>query len=338
MTTVTSPLDANNSSEQPSYPHIRAACSSNKPWIAGFWRRVIAFHIDTFILAGIGFLLGAYFESIFVEMGGWARVIGFGIGILYFGLLNSRLNNGQTLGKKLTNIRVVNKSNNTISVSRSMARYSVLSIPFSLNGAPLPFTLIDSVVMYPISLVVFGGMLATLYLIVFNRHTRQSLHDIALKTYVVHTDATPHQPTNIWKPHFYVVGLLFALATAAPDISAHFMQKQPFDDLLATQQAIANEPNVVNAGVMLGNTYVMGQTTTSETRYITANIQINSTELDDRERAKQYAKLVLQNYPQAAQLDTINITFTYGYDTGIWSSWQRYVHQFTVADFYDSTL
>jgi len=39
-----------------------------------------------------------------------------------------------------------------------------------------------------------------------------------------------------------------------------------------------------------------------------------------------------------APLDAINVTLIYGYDTGIWSNWKNYTHQFTAADFVDSKL
>ena len=76
-------------------------------WITGFLRRIGAFFIDGLILGLFGFLLGLFLENYFVQIGGWGRLIGFSIALLYFGLLNSSLNKGQTIGKILLKINVV---------------------------------------------------------------------------------------------------------------------------------------------------------------------------------------------------------------------------------------
>ena len=70
-------------------------------WIANFWRRIGALFIDTLILGLVGFLLGLTLESTFVQIGGWGRLIGFVIALVYFGAMNSKLFNGQTIGKKV---------------------------------------------------------------------------------------------------------------------------------------------------------------------------------------------------------------------------------------------
>jgi hypothetical protein len=42
-----------------------------------------------------------------------------------------------------------------------------------------------------LSIVVIGGMLVIAYLYVFNRRTRQSLHDLCVQSYVVRASAEP---------------------------------------------------------------------------------------------------------------------------------------------------
>ena len=69
-------------------------------WISGFWRRIGAFVIDSILLGLLGLLLGLFLEDFFVEIGGWGRFIGFVIAILYFGEMNSKVADGQTIGKK----------------------------------------------------------------------------------------------------------------------------------------------------------------------------------------------------------------------------------------------
>ncbi len=110
-----------------SYQGIRMAEELQQYWIANFWRRVGALFIDTLILGVVGFLLGLAFESTFVQIGGWGRFIGFVIALVYFGVMNSKLTDGQTIGKRLLNLRVVDSENKTISLVRSTLRYIVLA-------------------------------------------------------------------------------------------------------------------------------------------------------------------------------------------------------------------
>jgi uncharacterized RDD family membrane protein YckC len=93
-------------------------------WICGFWRRIGALFIDSLVLGILGSVIGLFLEDTFVQLGGWGRLIGFAVSITYFGVMNSSLSNGQTIGKKILNIRVVDSSNSTISLPKSFVRYS----------------------------------------------------------------------------------------------------------------------------------------------------------------------------------------------------------------------
>jgi uncharacterized RDD family membrane protein YckC len=83
-------------------------------WISGFWRRIGAFFIDSFVLGLFGLSLGIFFETFFVEIGIWGRLIGFSIALMYFGVMNSAISNGQTLGKRVLKLRVVNSDNGSV--------------------------------------------------------------------------------------------------------------------------------------------------------------------------------------------------------------------------------
>ena len=144
-------------------------------WITGFWRRVGALFIDALILGILGFILGFAFENVWVQMGVWGRFIGFGIALIYFGVMNSKLFDGQTIGKKLFKLRVVNAENETISFGRSVLRYIILAIPFSLNGAHFSGEIMGSFWIYPLSLIIFGGCVSIGYLYIF-KCSRIRLH------------------------------------------------------------------------------------------------------------------------------------------------------------------
>src|SRR5437016_12192213 len=112
--------------------------------IAGFWRRLLAFMIDVLIIGVVGFILGLIFFERFVELGGWGRIIGFVIALLYFGLMNSAVSDGQTIGKRLTKIRVAKATGEPLGISESFLRFTIIGIPFFLNGAPIQSEVLSS--------------------------------------------------------------------------------------------------------------------------------------------------------------------------------------------------
>src|SRR4051812_44393398 len=98
--------------------------------IYGFWRRIFAAMIDYVILGIFGFILSIFFSKLFVEMGCYGRIIGFITVLLYFGVLNSVIGKGRSLGKTLVHIIVVDKDGKFISIYKSFLRVLILEVPF----------------------------------------------------------------------------------------------------------------------------------------------------------------------------------------------------------------
>jgi len=94
--------------------------------ISGFWRRSLAFIIDFTFLGVVAFLLSILLGDFFAHLGVWGGLFGFCITVGYFGLLNSSIDHGQTIGKKIMRIEVVDKEGNSISLGRSFLRSAVL--------------------------------------------------------------------------------------------------------------------------------------------------------------------------------------------------------------------
>ena len=90
--------------------------------LAGFWPRMAALLIDLLRLAVPAFLLGFALFTWLVTLGQAGRLIGSIVALAYFGLLNSRLGDGQTIGKRLLNIRAVGRDGKTLSPARSVLR------------------------------------------------------------------------------------------------------------------------------------------------------------------------------------------------------------------------
>jgi len=182
--------------------------------------------------------LGLSFWNYFVEMGVWGRLLGFLFAGVYFSILNSDISGGQTVGKRIVGIKVVNKDNKTLSFTKSVLRYAVLGIPFFLNGARIPYDTTMPVVVI-IGLIVFGVGLSIIYLFLFNRHTRRSLHDLTAGSYVVRKSCNAGIGNGgLWKGHWIPIGC-WMTATFAFIVYIHMQNPSAFRDSLDLQNHIS---------------------------------------------------------------------------------------------------
>ena len=303
-------------------------------WISSFWRRIGALFIDTLLLGIFGYIIGLALESTFVQLGGWGRLVGFTIALVYFGIMNSSIAGGQTLGKKALKIRVVDFSNTPIGIGRSALRYIILATPFSLNGAQFSNEAMFSNLIYPLSFIIFGGLFSIIYLYLFNRITRQSLHDLAVGTFVVNAGAEKQETGKVWNAHIIIIALLFVVAAIVPAFTTPLAQSKPFKEMLSVQSALLNEPNVTYATVTTNTTTFSSiKHDTKTTTYVSSQVFLESNNVSDTKLARQLAFIVFANYPEAINKDTIQIILTYGYDIGIASKWSSYTHNFDPDDF-----
>jgi Predicted membrane protein/domain len=296
--------------------------------IAGFWRRLGAFAIDLILLGITGLILGALFFDPLARMGAYARLIGFAIALAYFGICNSRIGGGQTLGKRWLGVRVVDAHDQLLSLPRSLLRYAVLGIPFFVNGLPLdPKLAMSTPLGYLLALVVFGGMFAIVYLYIFNRRTRQSLHDLVVGSYVERFDgaARPVPFPVMWPGHLAVAALLAAIALSAPVVASRFAQTQTFAGILPLYQTLSNQPHVMTAQVVRGwSSFNGGKATHS----LQSSLRLDAPMTEDGDMAKRIAQLMAKADPNIANEDAVVVTLVYGYDMGIASGWKRRGYSF----------
>lgn len=298
-------------------------------WIASFWRRIGALLLDGILLGLVGLTLGLCFESTFIQLGGLGRLIGFGIALVYFSVMNSHLCNGQTIGKLIFSLQVVDAENQNISLSRSLLRYLVLATPFLLNGAHFHNEEQLSILMYPLSIIIFGGLMSIIYLYIFNRTTRQSLHDLVVGTYVVNANEAKEEQGRVWSVHFIMVALLFAISATLPMFTNNLAQDPKLQEILRVQDAISDEDRVRKSAVFSGaTTFSAVEGPITKTTYVTVRAFLSSNEVDDVDFARYLATIVIAHHPEANNKDTIKIILTHGYDIGIWSQWSNYTHNF----------
>jgi uncharacterized RDD family membrane protein YckC len=300
--------------------------------IAGFWRRLGALAFDLLLLLVVGMGLGALLFDPLARMGSWARVIGFAIALAYFGIGNSRLAEGQTFGKYGFGLRVVDGGGGLLSVQRSLLRYTVLGLPFFLNGLPVAPSLPG--LEYLLALIVFGGVLCIVYLYIFNRRTRQSSHDLVANSLVVRAtpdgepEVRPMPGPRVWRGHLVAAALLGLIGLASPTVLRRFSDREILADLIPMQRALASRQHALAVQMMRTRFYGGGD----GMQYLKARVHLDAPMLDDAEMARSMAQQMKTMDSDPAAEDAILVDLSYGYDMIIASSWTMRRFMFMTAD------
>jgi len=286
--------------------------------IAGFWRRILGFFIDSILIGFVGCVIGLFFFDFLAGLGAWGRLVGFFVASLYYVPMNSRLAGGRTLGKRFAGIRVVGRGGEPIGLSRSLVRFVILTVPFFLNGAPMSPAVLSSWIGIAAGILVFGFGGSIVYLIIFNRRTRQSLHDLVADTFVVKAESGSGPVTlRTAKIHFAIVALLIVGSALIPMLLRPLISTDFFKPLLAVQQRILKEPEVGYASVFQGVTKFWGTKASSTQSYLTVSVMLRQKPADFDQEADKIAGNVLGEYPGALEKDLITVSIIYGFDIGI---------------------
>lgn len=315
--------------------------------ICPLWRRFLAYLVDSLILYLVGRGIGAAFFNTLSQLGSWGRLIGFCIAVCYFASLDSGVGNGQTVGKRLLRITVVGAQGNTISLARAALRFTVFAIPSYLYELQLPRAvdpLIGSIVL---GVIVFGVGGSTLYLLIFNRNTRQGLHDLVAGSYVVNSEPTgPLRTEPIWDTHWRILRwyltllVLFSCSIWTLDKkmenSSSVIQWQEdvrlieqLDRVQAVREKIF-KPLKWN-GFMKNNPLVSKKTFVITVWW--------TGEPKDREVfADRVAKLILLTNPRAHEQDLLWIVVVRGYNIGIASGGKSETFKHTPAEWSQRVL
>jgi uncharacterized RDD family membrane protein YckC len=180
--------------------------------------------------------------------------------------------------------------------------------------------------MSPIGLLIgfilfgFGG--AIVYLYIFNRGTRQSLHDLVAGTFVTRTTPPGHVVGSIWRPHLIVVGGWFLAVVGLCVATAVVSRQGVFPGLLEVGRDIQATGKVHTAEVSVRKIWRIGGGNRKGTSCFQARAFCKGTTFDPDAVAQEIASIVLRDYPEAKDMDLIAVYITYGYDIGIASDWK----------------
>jgi uncharacterized RDD family membrane protein YckC len=289
--------------------------------VAGFWRRFRADLIDAMVLVGTGCILGLLFFDPLMHLGVGGRLVGFGIAFLYLAVMNSSLCGGQTIGKRSASIRLVDGNGATLSLGKSSLRYCVLAFPFFLNNAPLFHSLI---LLFLQGTIICGLGVPILYLYIFNKKTRQSLHDLAVGSYIVPAGREDISPKpRIWRGHFAISIALALLVVALPYLAFAKVSPSAMKDLLSSHQMILQQPEVSAASLTDGSqTFFDSRRGAFTVKNINSQVRLRTRVSNVGAEADKIAEIILNGYPPAKRRDYIFINIIYGFDIGI-ASWSH---------------
>jgi uncharacterized RDD family membrane protein YckC len=296
--------------------------------IAGAWRRLFVFVIDMLVLGALGMVLGWLFHERFAALGAWGRAVGFLVAVAYFGCLESRRGGGSSLGKRMLGLQVVTRTGATLSMPAAFGRTAIFCLAYFLNGVSLTTTPGQEWITVIQSVFIGVLIISMFYLLLFNRRTRQSLHDLAVGAYVVKVRARPGAfavpALPVWRGHYAIVGATIL----ALSVGGLLLVRQPtMASLLATQQALSALPDV-RAVSVTANVQLTGQ---ARTRRLLIGGIVDASLGDPDGLAATMASVALDTYPEAKSQQQIVVTLTSGYDIGIASSWRWTNYAWTPA-------
>lgn len=283
--------------------------------IAPFWRRTGAVVVDALILGAIGACLGFLWFDQLAALGRTGRFIGGAIALVYFGTLNSQIGQGQTLGKRLLKIQVTDAKGALISLPRSAFRATILLLPVALNGMPVPAGEHEQLWGIALSILIFGVSVAGVYLYCCNRRTRQSIHDLAVGTFVRNAENTSEIHEEIWNPHFAIAGGLCLAVLGVvlmPDTSEQpeFM-KQLVEVRRVVQSAVPDADVSVQGGTTKASASTIGQTATSR---IVIGVSMWVKPENFEIVADQIAMAMFKSLSGVRDVGQVSIVISYGYD------------------------
>lgn len=288
--------------------------------IAGFWRRLAALMIDSLLLGLLGWIIGYAFFDALAGWGSYGLLLGLVIELAYLGVLNSHIGGGQTLGKRWLGVRVVGRDGQLLALPRSLLRTLVFVVPWLFNGAVLDIGAVPSFAVWLVGVLVIGGALSSTYLYVFNRRSRQVLHDLAVGSYVIDARVAGigAEFPSIWRGHLWVVAFLLLLAMGLPLLVTSVVGRNTWDDLLAARSAVMQLEPVRSAAVSATTNYNMGG---ASIRGLNIVLVLKASHVHDRALAKAVASEALRNYSAVQSWDTIMVQLRYGFDIGIADGW-----------------
>jgi uncharacterized RDD family membrane protein YckC len=228
--------------------------------VAPLEKRFVAAVVDVLLLGLVGSILGMLVGERIAPVGTAGRLWGLLLVVPYLGFFGSSASGGQTFGKTLLKLRVVDASGQPLSLARSTTRALVLATPWFFNGLrfPLPGASVFLLVAAA-SILVYGVLPAGLGTLLLGREARQGVHDLVVGSFVVEA-ADMGRSVEARTPRAVKVGAAVWVSFVAVGVPFQFRAAmgRPPD---AMTERLAHLPHVSSAGLGMSTVrhFGMGQ-------------------------------------------------------------------------------
>ena len=165
---------------------------------------------------------------------------------------------------------------------------------------------------------------------IFNKETRQSLHDLACGTYVVKEESEGEiVPQKFAKIHYIFPGvLILCLLVFTFIIEPNLSKKGVMPELFSALEELNKRENICSAQIFVGKGGFAGQ----YSQYIRSTITLREEPESRYSEAKSIARSLIESISEAKEKDAILIILSYGFDLGIASHWNTTSFSFTPAE------
>lgn len=297
------------------------------------FKRLIALIIDVIVLGIGGFVLSLILGDLFFALGNFAWIVGFLITLVYKSVLESSMWKGQTLGKKIFGLMVVDLKGSYLDLPQALKRNSILLLAFYtddiLKLVPQDL-LLNSNFMVISFLVIVLLALGVVVFVVFHP-LRRGLHDFVGGSIVVQKSMFENETEKksllshrvSMKTPFIISSIIMAFILLS---SVVFLIINPFNiplfkNLVASYKDLNTIEGVQITSVNTRFVVNPDSKTQSESLIIIARVDKNTFQDDEklRETDRKIREKVATLSPQV-DMTNIIVTFETGYDIGIWST------------------
>ena len=293
--------------------------------IASIIARIGASIIDAIVLGVLGLILGSIFYRQFVQLAWIAKLIGFAIILAYFTLFNSKYLKGQSVGQKILSLKVVKRNGEYLEIKESFFRSLCISLLILINNWNLPIYSMNPIYSRVFGFVLFSLILFEVYFIIFNVQTRQSLHDLLVKSYVI--KQLDNKMPVIQENRKLVLNLAFIpiiLAVGITILIGSLANNEIITNLVEVQKTVKKVPNnYYSVNVSLNKNMSTGISTIVIIAY--SSIEQNEDQINDVARAFFRDSKIRNSNNLAVIVRT-------GYDIGIASSWKTFSTNLSMDD------
>lgn len=301
------------------------------PIYSKLWNRVGAYLIDIILLGAVGFILGLFLGDTFVQLGGQSMLVGFIIAFIYFGIGNSSVFNGQTIGKRALKLKVVDTNLNTLSISKSILRALIYTVPyFFLNYKLAGWS--EFSILYMAKGIIFLTFLILLPIhLILNTPTRQAIHDLIIGTYVVSLESYPRQELSKSRPlptmitgglAILILSLIVFMNLRNNETTSIVQELKPLKEQIDKIDKVGYASLARHTSSMkkLGSDEYI-----SKNEYLKLNIvlydnlisNLRPDNIEDLDFVKESIRIILNDYSDVNNLDYIQVNLIYGYNIGI---------------------